>query len=304
MLIDPGHHLGDAWFAVDGATVHAFYLRCPEGVARHTRWEIARATSEDLVAWDLHGTVISPGPGEPCLATGSVVRDGDGWLMAYTIGWAAARPAIGLARSSDLATWERTGAGPSMPDDGSLVVDRPWHGRPATHWRDPFLRRRPDGSLEALLCAARADRLADRSGTIASARRDEHGTWQPGPSLDVEPIARELECPQVVEVGGRWFLIASLWPPLFSEEVRAAHGEHLRPGTWALPGDGPDGPFRFTDPGPLVPADHRQMPYAGQVVVVDGCPNLLGTLWHDDRPDALSDPLPLALDGDRLVADR
>lgn len=304
MLIDPGHHLGDAWFAIDGRTVHAFYLRCPDDVARHTRWEIAHATTEDLVSWELHGTVISPAADEPCLATGSVIRDGDGWLMAFTIGWAEARPGIGLARSADLAAWERTGIGPSIPGDGSIVVDRPWGGRPPTHWRDPFLRHRADGSIEALVCAARTDRPADRAGTVATARRGEDGTWTAGAALVVEPIGRELECPQVVAIHGRWFLVASLWPHLFADEVRAEHARHLRPGTWALAGDGPDGPFRFADPEPLVPAAHPQQPYAGQVVILDDRPHLLGTLWRDGEPDALSDPIPLTLDGDRLVADR
>ncbi len=304
MLIDPGHHLGDAWFAVDGPVVHAFYLRCPVDVPRHTAWEIARATSVDLQQWERHGAVVVAAPGEPCLATGSVVRDGDGWLMAFTIGWAALRPRIGLARSADLVAWERIGDGPVLPDDAAWAHDRAWGGRPVTHWRDPHLRRRADGTLEALLCAGRADVADDRSGCVAVATQQPDGSWTVERPLDVEPVARELECPQVVAVDGGWFLVFSTWPPLFADHVRSAGGERLRPGAYAMVGDGPDGPFRLTHPEPIVPADHPQQPYAGQVVALGGRAHLIGTLWRDDGPDAISDPVALRRDGDRLAVER
>lgn len=301
MLHDPGHHLGDAWFAVDGDVVHAFYLRCPTEVPRHTRWEIARATSTDLSSWELHGAVIAPEPEEPCLATGSVVRDGDGWRLAFTIGWAAARPRIGFARSSDLVRWTRTEEGLELPEGAGYLADAPWGGRPATHWRDPFLRHRPDGTVEALVCAARGDERADRAGAIATASRRPDGSWSVGPPLEVDPIARELECPQVVPVDGGWFLVFSTWPPLFADELRAVHGDRLRPGTYAMAGEGPDGPFHLVHPEPIVAADHPQQPYAAQVVELGGHHHLLGTLWRDGHPDAISDPCLLQRDGDRLV---
>lgn len=307
MLIHPGHHLGDAWFhvAADGV-VHAFYLVCPEDVPRHTAWDIAHATSADLVDWTLHGTVVERGADDEwdgaCLATGSVLATDDGFLLAYTARWGAPDVATGLATSQDLVHWTKHPANPVSRPDGRYVVDRPWPGRPGTHWRDPFLRRGPSGGLQQLITAARPDRPEDASGTVAVVEQRVDGSWSVGDPLDVEAVVREVECPQVVLVEGAWFLVFSTWPHLFSDAIRAEHGNLLRGGTYAMAGAGPDGPFRFERPEPIVPADHPSQPYAGQLVEVDGAHVLIGTVWSDAGPDHLCDPIPVRRHRSGLVA--
>lgn len=307
MLVHLGHHLGDSWFCIapDGRA-HAFYLVCPDDVARHRAWDIAHASSSDLVDWELHGVVLRRGADDAwdggCLATGSVLAVDGGYLMAYTARWGEPEVATGLAHSPDLSTWTKDPANPASRPAAGYVTDRPWSGRPPTHWRDPFLRRSATGRLQQLVTAAVADRPDDASGAVAVVERSDDGRWTVGAPLDVEPVARELECPQVVQVDGCWFLVFSTWPHLFSGAVRDRSGGDLRPGTYAMVGDGPDGPFRLAHPEPIVAADHPVQPYAGQVIVFRGRPVLIGTVWRDDEPDFLCDPIPLTREGDRLTS--
>ena len=306
MLEHPGCHLGDSWYIVADDTVHCFYLVCPDTVERHTAWDIAHATSRDLIEWDLHGTVVERGqPGEwdgNCLATGSVVRYRDSYVMAYTARWNELGVATGIARSDDLYTWHKQPSEPATVPGPPYVTDRPWDDRPPTHWRDPFLINDHDDQLTQLVAASRPDRPANASGTVGVARSIDGESWELSDPLELDAVARELECPQIHHIDGRWFLIFSAFPELFSDAVRSDPTAELREGTYAMVADERDGPFRFVQRTPILPAGHHQQPYAAQVVTFGGRPHLIGTLWRDDgRGDRLSDPVALRRDGDRLV---
>jgi len=132
-------------------------------------------------------------------------------------------------------------------------------------------------------------------------RLDAAGTWRRESPLDVAAVARELECPQVRHIDGKWFLIFSAFPALFSDEVRSRYGRQLRLGTYAMVGESPHGPFRFEQSEPIVPADHADQPYAGQVLQMGGRPYLAGTVWRDDSFDYLNTPIPLRRVGNRLA---
>jgi sucrose-6-phosphate hydrolase SacC (GH32 family) len=303
MLIDPQKHLGDSWYIVGGATIHCYYLVCPDTVERHTAWDIAHATSRNLETWTLHGTVLERGaPGawdEGCLATGSVIRTSDRYLMAYSALRDSADVATGLAVSDDLMEWKRLGDGAATtPGPPYAVHPRGGEGL-SINWRDPFLRY--DGtSLVQLVAASRPDLPEDGNGTVAVVRLDGTGRWQREAPLDVEAVSRELECPQVRYVDGKWFLIFSAFPALFSDEIRGRYGRQLRLGTYTMVGESPHGPFRFEQPEPIVPANHPDQLYAGQVLDVGGRAYLVGTVWRDDAPDYLNTPIPLERIGNRL----
>ena len=307
MLTDPGHHLGDAWFHVQRIggddLVHCFYLRCPEHVARHTAWEVAHATSWDLRSWELRGRVLPARRDGRCLATGSVLAlPGGGHLVAWTIGWDDVRPSVAIARTDDLGRWDPSVAAEvPAPEVGTVAFRDPILGaRPVTHWRDPHLALDHRGEPLALVCAgARVAVLRPSTSGIG---------WTHDGFLDAEPFTSELECPQVREVDGRWFLLASTWSPLLADEARAAAPDGVYGGTWALVATSPTGPFRLASPGPILPPDGPgPIPYACQLVAFGGAHHLLGTLWRrtadpGSEPDAICDPVEVVRDGDALVA--
>jgi beta-fructofuranosidase len=309
VLTHPGCHLGDSWYFVDGDVVHCYYLVCPDSVPRHTAWDIAHATSTDLVDWTLHGIVVRRGAADAwdgnCLATGSVVLFDDRYVMAYTARWNEVGVATGIATSDDLCTWTKQGVAPATVPAAPYVCDRPWTDRPPTHWRDPFLRVKTNGddppTLVQLVAAARGDRPDDISGAVGVARSADGLAWTLDAPLDVEGVSRELECPQVCEVDGSWFLIFSAFPALFGDSVRADPAARLGHGTYAMAGDGPNGPFRFVQRRPILPAEHPTQSYAGQVITWRGTSYLLGTVWSDNG-DCLADAVALRADGRLLVA--
>jgi hypothetical protein len=50
----------------------------------------------------------------------------------------------------------------------------------------------------------------------------------------------------------------------------------------------------------IIPANHPQQPYACQVVTIRGRGYLIGTVWNDDGPDYLSDPVSISRVDDLL----
>jgi hypothetical protein len=195
--------------------------------------------------------------------------------------------------------WQRFGDGPATKPGPPYAVDRDQADRPPVNWRDPFLRY--DGSdLIQLLAASRPDLPEDASGTVGVVRLGTRGTWRREPPLDVEPVSRELECPQVRRVGGKWFLIFSALPGFFSGEIRSRHGEQIRMGTYAMVADSPQGPFRFEQHEPNVPIEYPDQIYAGQILDVGGRSYVAGTVWRDDSFDYLNTPIPLQRVGNRL----
>jgi beta-fructofuranosidase len=295
VLALPGHHLGDTWYAADGDRLHCFLLVCPDTVPRHTGWDIGHASTVDLKAWTYHGVVLRRGAAGEwdgiCLATGSVLRRGGRYWMAYTGNWFGPRPAVGLAESSDLQAWRKIAADPVTAIDEHHYTAASRGRRSFPHWRDPFLLE-VDGVVHHLVCATAAAG-AGPAGTIGAARSRDLSTWEVLPPLDVEPFAEELECPQVVSAAGRHYLVFSTPAGLLlSDPAGAASGE---PGNmYCMIGESPLGPFRVADPAPILPADMVERPYAGRIVFVGGRHYLLGTIWSD-AGDRIPDPIPIEL---------
>lgn len=128
MLKDPGKHIGDTWYYIEENICHCFYLTCPDTQPRHQCWDIAHATSRDLIHWTKHGIVIPKGQdGEwdcSCLSTGSVIRFDNRYWMAYSGKWDGEIVQIGLAVSDDLHTWKKCNWNPVCKPDGELYAKR------------------------------------------------------------------------------------------------------------------------------------------------------------------------------------
>ena len=277
MLAVPHHHLGDSWYCVDDGRIHCFFLICPESMPRHTAWDIAHASSSDLRTWVDHGIVLRRGePGAwdgVCLATGTVLRRGGHFWMAYTGNWLGPQPAVGLAASSDLHNWKKCVGNPITAIDERHYTAASRGRRPIPRWRDPFLFE-VEGVVYQLVCATAAS-AEGPAGTVGVACSRDMITWEIMPPLEVEAFAEELECPQVIAGAGRHYLVFSTPAGL----VPSGDGRTAQDNMYSMVGDSPFGPFRVADPEPLLPAGMTDRPYAGRVVAVDGRHYLLGTIW-------------------------
>lgn len=302
MLVHPGNHLGDSWYYVEEETIHCFYLTCPASVPRHEAWGIGHATSANLVDWTIHPLALRKGePGSydgRCPATGSVIRFKGRYWIAYTGNWNGPRPTVAIAVSDDLYRWEKlsnnpvTGIDPTYYDDQPAPAPRDW-----LHWRDPFLFRH-EGAVYHYTCAKRNSGPIDERGTLGLARTFDMVHWQVLPPPDVEPVAMELECPQVYAVNGLHYLVFSTALSLFSTAFRAryfgdAHRE--RWSSYSMVGPSPFGPFCMHGKGEIIPPDYPVQPYANQVVFWQGRGYLMGTVWNygNEEQDCICDPIPL-----------
>src|SRR5690606_6864274 len=104
------------------------------------------ATSTDLVTWEDRGIALSPSPApawdDRAIWTGSIVRHEGTWFWFYTALTRADRQQrIGLATSTDLATWTRHPANPLLAADLAWCESR--DGEVA--FRDPWVTRSPAG---------------------------------------------------------------------------------------------------------------------------------------------------------------
>ena len=120
----------DFWHVRDHDVHHLFFLAAPRALGdpdlRHWHAAVGHATSTDLRGWTVRPDVF--GPGEPgsfddrTTWTGSIVRDGDTWVLGYT-GTSHAEDGlvqrIGIARSPDLVTWTRPATRPSTATSGT-----------------------------------------------------------------------------------------------------------------------------------------------------------------------------------------
>ncbi|MDQ6693630.1 MAG: hypothetical protein M3014_04315 [Chloroflexota bacterium] len=298
MLVHPGNHLGDSWYYVEGDVVHCFYLTCPKSIARHEAWDIGHATTINLVDWSIHPLALHKGePGSydgRGLATGSVIRYKDRYWLAYTGNWNGPQPTVAIAVSDDLYHWQKlpgnpvTGIDPAYYDDKPAPAPRDW-----LHWRDPFLFEH-EGAVYHYVCAKRKDGPVDERGTLGLARTVDMLHWEVLPPPDVDPVAMELECPQMYKTGARYYLIFSTALTLFSNAFHAAH--HLtgaeRWSSYSMVGSSYFGPFRMHGTGEIIPPGYPLQPYANQVVFRHGQAYLLGTVWNDEQ-DFICDPIPL-----------
>ena len=223
----PDHWVWDAWFAVDGDLVHAFFLHAPRSLGnpnlRHLHARVGHAVSRDLRSWELRTPVLTDppagAPDELATWTGSVIRDGDGWLMAFSglserDGGRAQR--IGMATSTDLDTWTRL--------DVEIEADARWYETSAAggeeHWRDPWAWVAPDERLHLLITARANHGEPDGRGVIGHAWSADRRSFVVAPPLSEPGEYRQLEVPQLVRLTDRrWLVLASA----------RASGAHIRP---------------------------------------------------------------------------
>ena len=300
-----GYRIGDPWFFVEDGTTHMWFLTQTADSPPKTRgrdWDIGYAVSTDLVNWDYRGIALKRGWGDAWdsqkLATGSVMkRDGVYW-MSYTghrRHWLSVQRA-GLAWSVDLEHWNR------LDENPVTEAVLPWYDlgqrdEPPVYcyWRDPFLVE--DGPLVyQLLCAVEADAPADTRGVVGRARSRDMHHWEVMEPLETDRMAREMECPIMHHIDGRWYLLFSSHAHMISDEMKARFPEHrFRSDVYSMVSDHQWGPYHIHGTGVVQPADAPAHVYAGQLVFWNGQWYILGFLFDEnDKPaEAISDPIPV-----------
>ncbi|WP_293995631.1 hypothetical protein [Sphaerotilus sp.] len=304
---------------------HIWFLKADKALGdeslRHWNVTQGHAVSTDLVNWTHLGTCLSPAASpawdDKTVWTGSVVRDdAGGWHQFYTGTGSAEngrRQRIGRATSVDGHHWQRVGDGlvldlvagdpvSALYEEYVLPDGGPWDGRAM---RDPWVMRDPDGDGWLMYFTARVpdgDELNTR-GAIGLARSPDLQNWTLCPPVFAGDFG-QLEVPQVLEIGGRWYCFfcnaGEHWSQDYAARHLAASGQPPVWGTHYLMAEHPLGPWRV-GPAPFLDGDVPCRRYAGRIVETDSGPALMAfNYWQTDGTFAgtVCDPMPLRVDAD------
>lgn len=307
----------DFWLARDGADWHIYFLQADRSLGnpdlRHWHVTQGHAVSRDLVSWRHLGTCFAPAP-EPAWDdwttwTGSVVQGPDGlWHLFYT-GTSHAddgmKQRIGHATSPDMHDWQRVGDGLVLditrPDYEEFTPGH-WHDRA---FRDPWVNRNPGGDGWLMYFAARVPGIAEPNagGAIGLATSPDLYTWTLQAPVYSGGTFGQMEVPQVVEIGGRWYCLFCTSGQHWSQAYRRANPQSPVSGTHYLVGDSPLGPWRVA-PGPFLDGADPCRRYSGKLIERDGGLFILGfnhTTAGHAFVGTVSDPIPVSVDADGLL---
>ena len=309
----PDKWVWDFWLVRDGMDYHAFYLQALRSLGdpelRHLNASVGHAVSKDLRGWRILPDALNAGPpgawDDHAVWTGCVVRGRGSWHMFYTgvsVEGDTVVQRVGAARSEDLIRWQKHPNNPLIEadprhyeqrDEGPVGCER--------MWRDPWVFQHPHtGEYHALITARTIEGPPDGRGVVGHARSSDLFRWETLPPLTQPGHFYALEVPQLVGLGGRYYLLFSTW----AEAHSAARREETRlepvGGTHYFVADTPLGPFRFSTHDFLV-GDPFGSLYSGKLVESpDGKLRFLA--WRNFDPDGafvgeLADPLPVEVDG-------
>jgi beta-fructofuranosidase len=299
----------DFWMARRGAEHHVFYLQAPRSLGdpdkRHRNATIGHAVSTNLRDWTVLADALGPGPAgawdDDATWTGSILeRDGHWWL--YYTGISTNEDGlvqrVGVATSDDLTTWTKHPGNPIIELDPVRYEALDLTAWPDQAWRDPWVVPL-NGGFHALLTARAATGDYDARGVVAHARSTDLVTWAVDDPVTITPSGQfgQLEVPQLIELGGRWYLLFCTGEGTHSHAWAARTGKTPRTGTYYAVADSPLGPFTLVDEMLLGPRDGSTC-YAGRIVPTDDGPMFMA--WRLLAPDGsfageLIDPIPVGV---------
>jgi beta-fructofuranosidase len=187
---------------------HAFYQYVPDQTVWGPNCHWGHATGPDLLSLTEGPVAIAPGDGDGGVWTGSLVTADDGQsVIFYT---STSEPDIGVGRVRTAlpvdTAWQSWVKGPFVAD-APAELD-------IIAYRDPFVRREPDG-WRMFLGAG----LRDGTATALSYFSEDLQAWAfEGIALqrstkDTEDVwmGALWECPQIFEVDGHAVMVSSIW---------------------------------------------------------------------------------------------
>lgn len=321
VFVPRDHFLWDFWFAprAPGEPYHLFYLRAPRSLPdpemRHGQAHVGHAVSHDLVEWEERPEAFAPSAAgqwdDRAIWTGSIMAHEGRYYWFYTaINQRDRVQRIGLATSDDLESWER------HPDNPLLEADARWYrkvpagGEDFEAWRDPWVvRDEQRGGWVMFVTASRNTGPADECGVIGAARSDDLISWHVLPPVAAPGTFADMEVPQSLRIGDRWFLLFCTAKPAARHRERDPAANSWG-GTHYVVADDLLGPYELA-PGPPLVADPFATFYAGRTVEApDGSLVFLAWRQHDGigRRGAfvggLSNPAPVTVESDgRLRVD-
>jgi beta-fructofuranosidase len=300
----PHHTIGDTWYIVDGSLIHCFFCISPEENP-DWNWDIGHAVSHDLVTWDFVGIAVKRGKDEDwdsqTLSTGSVIyRDGRYWMAYSGIQKGENPPSrkihrVGIAVSNNLYTWEKLTNNPVNERDPRHYERLGPIDEAYSQWRDPFLYEH-GGNVYQLVCARNKHTDHSKRGAIGIAISTDMKNWQVLPPIDVEPIATELEVPQVYEIQNEHFLVFCTSPGRLQPSFINNFPNHqFRKADYSMVSESPLGPFKIHGTGEIISSDNAQQPYASRLVEWQKELFLIGTV-RQGSITGVSDPIPVVAD--------
>ena len=230
--------VGDLIPYYEDGVYYAFYLYDPRNrkdeYAEETTWHLV--TTKDFVKLTDHGEAISRGndsmPNRN-IYTGSVVKDKNGKYHAF---YTAFNEDIRINGKSIQSVMKADG-----PDLYHLETDRNFLLRADDDlyepydWRDPYVFwSEEDGCYKMLLAARRKEKGSRRGGCIALCRSYDLENWTYEKPF-YEPAAYiTMECPEVFEMEGWYYLVFSTFSDSFTTHYRKSRS--LK-GPWIIPED-------------------------------------------------------------------
>ncbi|MEQ8173310.1 MAG: family 43 glycosylhydrolase, partial [Candidatus Eremiobacterota bacterium] len=227
-----GRYLWDSWVLednIDGEKIYRLYhldaVDNGNPESRHDIASVRQAISKDLVNWKDLGPTFLPGPAgswdDGPIWTGNVYKKNDGtYLFFYT-----ARnhrdgqfQRIGLARSENGVTWERS-------DKPLVVPDGTWYETMEISpvyraWRDPFVIKDEKSGKYLMYITAKTKYGHDiYKGCIALAVADEiEGPYEVKQPVLAPGLYAQMEVPQIIEKEGKVYIFFSCQEKDYSPE--------------------------------------------------------------------------------------
>ena len=306
MFVHEGHVIADAWYFVDETTdtCHMFYISWPIEEDGSKTPFVGHAITNDLFSWERLPPVLHQGPpgswDDLRLCTGSIIkRDGRYW-MAYSATstndssletiWAQHRiQRIGMAVSDDLLAWKKLAGNPTLESSSPYYEYMGTGQRKMVHWRDPYLF--DDGHQVYQFISARSVLgEVEARGTVAIAVGTDMRNWAVLPPIEHDHISDEMECPQIYQIGSRWYLVFVTPGRSLTTSFARRFGKDVPQYTnYSMVSDHPLGPFRIHGTGQIVNHPIDTFFYAAQLVHFKNEWHLFATV-HNEH---ISDPVPV-----------